>query len=87
MLINFKKIKKTKKQLFKYFEKKNIFLQVHYIPIHLHPYYKKRYNFKLGDFPVAEKFYDKVVSLPIYFSIKKSQIFKIIKFIKKFCRT
>ena len=33
----------------------------------------------------AEQFYHKVVSLPIYFSIKDSQIFKVIKFINKFC--
>ena len=85
--INFNKLGISKKLLFQKMKSKKIKLQVHYVPIHLHPYYKKRYNFKLGDFPVAEKFYDKVVSLPIYFSIKKSQIFKIIKFIKKFCRT
>ena len=64
---------------------KKINLQVHYVPIHLHPYYKKKYNFKLGDFPIAEQFYRKVVSLPIYFSLKKNQIFNVIKYIKKFC--
>ena len=64
---------------------KNINLQVHYIPIHLQPYYRKKYNFKLGNFPVAEQFYKREISLPIYFSIKNSQIFNIIKLIKKFC--
>ena len=41
-------------------------LQVHYIPIHLQPFYKNKYNFKKNDFPVSEKFYKQEVSLPIY---------------------
>ena len=61
----------------------NINLQVHYIPIHLQPYYRKNYGFKNGDFPVAEKFYEKEITLPIYFSLKEHQIYKTIKLIKK----
>ena len=64
-------------------EKKGIYMQVHYLPIHYHQYYKKRFNFKRGDFPVSEDFYDKEVSLPIYPMLKKNQIFKVIKNIKK----
>jgi len=86
LLINFKKIKKTKKKLFKYFEKKNIFLQVHYIPIHLQPYYKKIFKYKIGDFPISEKFYSQEVSLPIHYSLKKKDVFKIIKLINNFVR-
>ena len=35
-----------------------ISLQVHYIPVHLHPYYEKR-GFKMGDFPNSEKYYNR----------------------------
>jgi dTDP-4-amino-4,6-dideoxygalactose transaminase len=49
--------------------KKNIFLQVHYIPIHLQPYYKKRYNIKKNELINAENFYAKEISLPIYPSL------------------
>lgn len=53
---------------------KNIFAHVHYIPIHLQPYYqqaicpntKVALNFKQGDFPVAEHYYDRAISLPLY---------------------
>ena len=41
-------------------------LQVHYIPIHLQPFYKNNYGFKTGDFPNSEDFYKKEISLPIY---------------------
>ena len=61
----------------------NIKLQVHYIPIHLQPYYKKYYGFKKGDFPIAEKFYDREITLPIHFSLKENQVYKIVKSMKK----
>ena len=41
-------------------------LQVHYIPVHLQPFYRKNYGFKSGYYSVAEKFYKREVSLPIY---------------------
>tara|TARA_B100000029_G_C17585368_1_gene961014 strand:+ start:1453 stop:2598 length:1146 start_codon:yes stop_codon:yes gene_type:complete len=79
--INFDKIKISKIELFRKFLDKNIKLQVHYIPIHLQPYYKKKFGFKKGDFPVAEKFYEREVSLPIYYSLKKREQLKIVKLI------
>ena len=39
---------------------------VHFIPVHLHPYYRDAFGYKRGDFPVAEAAYDSLVSLPIY---------------------
>ena len=39
---------------------------VHFIPIHLHPYYRDKYGFRPGDFPVANREYERLVSLPIY---------------------
>ena len=66
LCINYDALQKTKLDFFKYLQSKNIFLQVHYIPIHLQPYYSKKYNFKIGDFPVSEKFYKSELSLPIY---------------------
>ena len=69
ILLNLKKIKKTKSEIFKDLRKKNIFLQVHYIPVHMHSYYKKKYGFKKGDFPISEDFYEREVSLPIYFDL------------------
>ena len=66
------------------YPKNKINLQVHYIPIHLQPFYRKNYGFKIGDFPKMEKFYAKEVSLPIYFSLKDNQIYNIINLIRKF---
>lgn len=79
LLINFKKLRITKKQLFISFLKKGIQLQVHYIPIYKQPYYKKNYFYKLKNFPNANLFYEKEVSLPIYPLLKKKNIDYIIK--------
>ncbi|MFQ5904729.1 MAG: DegT/DnrJ/EryC1/StrS family aminotransferase, partial [Candidatus Binatia bacterium] len=45
---------------------RNIGTSVHFIPLHLHPYYQKTFGYKRGDFPDAEWIYDRCVSLPIY---------------------
>ena len=66
LCIDFNQLQKNKLDFFKYLQNENISLQVHYIPIHLQPYYSKKYNFKIGDFPVAENFYKNEISLPIY---------------------
>ncbi len=44
----------------------NIGTSVHFIPVHLHPYYRDAYGYARGDYPVAENAYDRLVSLPIY---------------------
>jgi len=44
----------------------NIGTSVHYIPVHLQPYYMNTFGYKRGDFPVAESVYDRVVSLPLF---------------------
>jgi len=83
--INFDKLKINKKQFFLKLKKSNINLQVHYIPIHLQKFYKQKFNYKLGDFPVAEEYYKKTVSLPLFhdLSIKKQN--KVIKSINALC--
>jgi UDP-4-amino-4,6-dideoxy-N-acetyl-beta-L-altrosamine transaminase len=54
--------------LYNYLRSKNIFAQVHYIPVHLMPYYKQ-FGWAKGDCPIAESYYDKCLSLPMYPSL------------------
>ncbi|SHE67675.1 UDP-4-amino-4,6-dideoxy-N-acetyl-beta-L-altrosamine transaminase [Flavisolibacter ginsengisoli] len=51
--------------LYNFLREKKIFTQVHYIPVHLQPYYQSL-GFKKGDFPNAEAYYEECLSLPIY---------------------
>ena len=80
--INFKKIGISKIFFFKNMEKSNIFLQVHYIPVHTQQFLKK-YGFSNKQFPISENFYDKQVSLPIYYSLGSKKIKYVISTIKK----
>ncbi len=82
--INFDQTKYSRKEFFGLMLKRNIKLQVHYIPVHLHPYYRKNFGFKPGDFPEAEKFYSREISLPIYFSLEDEDLNYIVKNMKEF---
>ena len=63
--IDFAGLGASRKDLFELMSAIGINLQVHYIPVHLQPYYRGL-GFKPGDFPQAERFYEQEVSLPIY---------------------
>jgi dTDP-4-amino-4,6-dideoxygalactose transaminase len=41
-------------------------LQVHYIPVHLQPYYRRTFGTQEGDYPNAERYYHRAISLPLY---------------------
>jgi perosamine synthetase len=45
---------------------RGIGVQVHYLPVHLHPYYRELLGTREGDFPEAEGYYDRALSLPLY---------------------
>ena len=61
---------------------KGVLVNLHYKPIHLNPYYKKL-GFKKGDFPVAENYGKRAISLPLYFDLKKKDQEKIVNIFKK----
>tara|TARA_B100001996_G_scaffold379312_1_gene364872 strand:- start:414 stop:1574 length:1161 start_codon:yes stop_codon:yes gene_type:complete len=81
--IDFKSLNIKKNDLFKKLLKLGIKLQVHYIPIYRHSYYKKKFKFKYSQFPCTEKFYSEIISLPIYYNLSKKDQFYIIDSLKK----
>lgn len=54
--------------------KSGIGTSVHYIPIHMHSYYYKKYGFKANDFPVSKNLYEQVITLPLYPSLKAEEV-------------
>ena len=61
----------------------NIGTSVHFIPLHLHPYYKEKYGFKGDDFPNAESLYKNEISLPIYPKMEYKDVEDVISAVKK----
>jgi UDP-4-amino-4,6-dideoxy-N-acetyl-beta-L-altrosamine transaminase len=61
-----------RKSVFEQLHAKGVGVNVHYIPIHLHPFYQKM-GFKQGDFPGAEFFYNNALTLPLFPSLSEQQ--------------
>jgi UDP-4-amino-4,6-dideoxy-N-acetyl-beta-L-altrosamine transaminase len=65
-------ISKSRSQIFSELRKNNIGVNVHYIPIHTQPYYRNL-NFEEGDFPNAEAYYKRAISLPLNHAMSQEQ--------------
>lgn len=65
-LIDFKRLGKGRKEVMETLVKERIGTQVHYIPVHLQPYYRKEFGYRKGDLPNAEAYYEQALSLPLY---------------------
>ncbi len=58
---------------------RNIDVSVHFIPVHLHPYYSRKYGFRPEDFPVAYANYRRVISLPLYPGLQDRDVADVIE--------
>ncbi|MBE0653690.1 MAG: UDP-4-amino-4,6-dideoxy-N-acetyl-beta-L-altrosamine transaminase [Bacteroidales bacterium] len=72
-----------RKRFYDYLREKGIFAQVHYIPVHLMPYYRQ-FGWEKGDFPQAEDYYERCISLPMFPSLSEEDQCYVIDMIKKF---
>ncbi len=71
--IDKKKTNRTQRNLYKHFLNSNIKVNVHYIPIYRHSFYKKM-GFKASNFPNTEEYYSSAISLPVYPSMTKKDL-------------
>jgi len=62
----------TRRSIYNQLVDKGIGVNVHYIPIHLHPFYQQL-GFNYGDFPCAERYYERAITLPLYPSLTQQQ--------------
>lgn len=60
-------------------KERGIGTSVHFIPLHLHPFYQRAYGYKKGDFPVAELQFERCISLPIYPSMSDADVERVIQ--------
>lgn len=83
ILINTDLLKINRNQLIEVLKAENIGTSVHFIPVHFHPYYKKTFGFKKGDFPNAEYVYERVISLPIHSAMELGDARDVVLAVKK----
>lgn len=72
--IDFRAIGKTRTQVMSELRKQGIGSQVLYIPVHLQPWYRRSFGYAPGKCPVAERFYTRCLSLPLYPGLKESDL-------------
>lgn len=80
--IELDKIKNTHKQVFSELRENEIGVNVHYIPVHTQPYYQNL-GFQQGDFPLAEEYYSKAISLPLFYDMTFEQQDQVVKTLAK----
>ena len=58
-------------------------VNVHYIPVHLHPYYRSRFGYRGGEFPIAETAYGRLISLPMFHGMTDEDVDDVILAVEK----
>jgi len=81
--LNLKGLKVGRKTIFDALRAENIGVHVHYIPVHLQPYYREKFGYKERDFPIAEAYYKKALTLPIFPKMKEEDVNDVIKAVEK----
>jgi perosamine synthetase len=77
------KLTTDRAQIFRALRAENIGVNVHYIPVHLHPYYRDRFGYNDGDFPVAEDAYARLISLPMFHGMSEQDAEDVIRAVRK----
>ena len=70
-------------RIFRALRAENIGVNVHYIPVHLHPYYRERFAYRGGEFPVAEAAYESLISLPMFHGMSDEDVEDVVKAVDK----
>lgn len=71
-----------RKKIFEKLRRDGIGVNVHYIPLHYHPFYQKILSYKKGNFPVAEMVYEEIISLPIFPGMTEADVNTVINSVK-----
>jgi UDP-4-amino-4,6-dideoxy-N-acetyl-beta-L-altrosamine transaminase len=80
--IDTQRTNKSRKEVFDAMRRAQILVNVHYIPVHLQPYYR-RFGFGPGDYPAAEAYYENAITLPLYAAMTDEQQDRVIAALKE----
>jgi len=81
--VNPSHLKKDRAHMFRALRAENIGVNVHYIPVHLHPYYRDRFGYQGGEYPVAETAYEQLISLPMFHAMTEQDVEDVIAAVSK----
>ena len=78
MQFNFPGMGKTRTEVMAQLKSRGVGTQVHYIPVHLQPYYRRKYGYAPGKCPISESYYQGCLSLPLYPALSDAQVLSVI---------
>jgi perosamine synthetase len=70
-------------QLLRALRSENIGVNVHYIPVHFHPYYRDHFGYKGGEYPAAEVAYEQLISLPMFHGMSEQDVEDVLSAVRK----
>jgi perosamine synthetase len=76
-------LKVGRKEIFEALRAENIGVNVHYLPVHLHPFYQDKFGYKRGDYPKAERYYERAITLPIFPKMSDEDVKDVIEAVRK----
>ena len=89
--LHLNRLRISRSRLIEELKRRGVGASVHFIPIHLHPYYRKKYGWRADAFPVAYREYQRLVSLPLSPAFTDAQVARVIKavqeILKKYSRS
>jgi perosamine synthetase len=81
--IDLAKLTVDRGEIFRALRAENIGVNVHYIPVHLHPYYRDQLGHGAGEFPVAEAAYERLISLPMFHGMTDADVDDVVRAVSK----
>ena len=81
--LDLNQLKATRSDVFSALRAEGIGANVHYIPVHLHPFYRQKFNTGSGLCPVAEASFEQIILLPMFPQMNDSQVEMVISTLKK----
>jgi perosamine synthetase len=81
--LNLEKLTADRSRVFRALRAENIGVNVHYIPVHRHPYYRDRFGYQGGEYPIAEDAYERLISLPMFHGMSDQDVDDVIHAVSK----
>jgi perosamine synthetase len=81
--LNLEELTADRAQVFRALRGENIGINVHYIPVHRHPYYRDRFGYRGGEYPIAEDAYERLISLPMFHGMSSEDVEDVVAAVRK----
>jgi dTDP-4-amino-4,6-dideoxygalactose transaminase len=86
MQLNLERLRISRNEFIERLRQENIGTSVHFIPLHLHPYYRDTFGYRREDFPHASAVFERIISLPIYPKLTATEAQRVIDTVRRLVR-